>query len=71
MKTKRRITITPDIARAIRANPSAFAGFTRMPPSHQHEYLEYILKARKPQTRAKRIATSVTMMAAWHQEKKS
>lgn len=33
-----------------------------MPPSHQWEYLEYVLEAKKPETRTKRITQAVEMI---------
>lgn len=65
MGTKRDQMVPADLARAIRANRTALVGFTAMPPSHQQRYLEYIREAKRPETRAKRIAQAVTMMADW------
>ena len=70
MKTRRKKRIPPDIAKAIQKNRAAFAGFKEMPPSHQWEYLDYILEAKKLETREKRIRQALVMMAAyWRAEK--
>lgn len=71
MKTKRNQIVPFDFGRAIRANRTALAGFETMPPSHQERYLEWIDGAKKPETRTKRIAPAVRMMAAWWRQRHS
>jgi uncharacterized protein YdeI (YjbR/CyaY-like superfamily) len=48
-----------------RTTVAAAAGkaFAALAPSHQREYLEWILAAKRPETRAKRIATTVETVA--------
>lgn len=70
MTTKQQKRIPPDIAKAIEKNRAALAGFQQMPPSHQREYFEYILEAKKPETRAKRIRQAMKLMAAYWETKK-
>ena len=38
--------------------------FQKLPPSHQREYLKWIEEAKRPQTRANRIAKMCAMLAA-------
>jgi len=52
-----------DLAAALAANPAAQATYNAFPPSCQREYLEWVLEAKRPETRAKRIAEAVEMMA--------
>lgn len=68
MLTKRGQLVPLDIATAIRSNRQALTGFEHMPPSHQHQYLSYILEAKLPDTRLRRIEQSITMMAKWERE---
>jgi hypothetical protein len=44
---------------ALKKSRQAQAGFAALPPSHQREYLEWIVEARTDATRDKRIATSI------------
>lgn len=82
MVTKRGQLVPLDIATAIRSNRTALTGFEHMPPagshkihpdfmgalSHQHEYLSYILEAKLPDTRLRRIQQSIAMMAKWERQ---
>jgi len=44
---------------ALNKNKQAKSNFDRLPPSHRREYLEWIVEAKRDETRQKRIATSV------------
>jgi uncharacterized protein YdeI (YjbR/CyaY-like superfamily) len=55
---------TPDDLRAaIDASPSAAATFDTFPPSCRREYVEWVVEAKRPETREKRIAQAVEWMA--------
>lgn len=56
-------TIPDDLQTALTANPPAFANFTAFPRSTQRGILEWILNAKKPETRQKRIAETATLAA--------
>ena len=53
------LTIPPDIKKALAKSKLAKAKFEKMPYSHQKEYLGYVLEAKKPETRARRIAKMI------------
>ncbi len=55
--------VPADLKAALAAAPAAKATFAAFAPSHQREYLEWITEARKPETRARRIAQAVAWMA--------
>ena len=55
--------IPADFADALRAVPKALAAFDAFPPSHRREYLEWIIEARREDTRARRIAQAVEWLA--------
>jgi hypothetical protein len=59
-------TITPprDFAKALKATPNAWARWQELSYSHQKEYAEAVTDAKKPETRERRIATSVAAIAA-------
>jgi uncharacterized protein YdeI (YjbR/CyaY-like superfamily) len=48
---------------AIRKNRKALAAFEAFSPSHRREYVEWVTEAKREETRAQRIATSVAWMA--------
>lgn len=52
-----------DLAAALAANAAAQASFDGFPPSARREYLEWVIEAKRPATRAKRIAQAVEWMA--------
>jgi uncharacterized protein YdeI (YjbR/CyaY-like superfamily) len=53
----------PDLEAALSANPAARATFGAFPPSCRREYVEWVVEAKRPVTRAKRIAQVVDWMA--------
>lgn len=52
-----------DLAEAISANEAASATFEAFPPGARRDYIEWIIEAKREETRAKRIAQAVTWMA--------
>lgn len=55
---------TPDdLAAALAGNAAARATFDGFPPSCRREYVEWVVDAKRPETRAKRIAQAVEWMA--------
>jgi hypothetical protein len=60
----RKVTPPADFAKALRAAPPAWDRWRELSYSHQREHVEAIEDARKPETRARRIAKAVPMIAA-------
>jgi uncharacterized protein YdeI (YjbR/CyaY-like superfamily) len=52
-----------DLRAALDAEPRAAATFDDFPPSCRREYVEWVVEAKRPETRAKRIAQAVEWMA--------
>jgi uncharacterized protein YdeI (YjbR/CyaY-like superfamily) len=52
-----------DLAAALSASPAAQATYDAFPPGCRREYLEWVIEAKRPETRAKRIAQAVAQMA--------
>jgi uncharacterized protein YdeI (YjbR/CyaY-like superfamily) len=52
-----------DLRRALDATPAAAAIFDGFPPSCRREYVEWVVEAKRPETRGKRIAQAVEWMA--------
>ncbi len=60
---KKPLPVPPDLAAALKRNPAAAATFAGLPPGHRREYVEWILEAKRPETRAKRLATTLEWLA--------
>ena len=48
-----------DLAAALRRNRVAHANFDAMSPSHRREYIEWLVDAKRDETRRKRLATAI------------
>jgi hypothetical protein len=48
---------------ALRKNAKALATFNAFPPSHQREYVDWIVEAKQEETRDRRLATAVEWMS--------
>jgi uncharacterized protein YdeI (YjbR/CyaY-like superfamily) len=57
------VEMPDDLAAALSASPAAQATYDRFPPSCRREYLEWVIEAKRPETRARRIAQAVEQMA--------
>lgn len=57
------LEIPPDLARALAANPLAQQYFDAFPRSAKRGILEWIATAKRPETRAKRVAETATLAA--------
>jgi uncharacterized protein YdeI (YjbR/CyaY-like superfamily) len=53
--------VPPDLAEALAAYPAAAANFAAFPPSAQRAILQWIVQARTPATRAKRVAETARL----------
>jgi len=54
----------PDLAAALAAEPAAAARWYAWAPSHRRQYIYWILDAKRPETRARRVAETVRRAAA-------
>ncbi len=55
--------VPDDFANALQDALTASAEFDRLAPSHRREYLAWITEAKRPETRAKRIAIAVEWLS--------
>lgn len=60
---KRPVNVPRDLAAALKTNARARAAFEGFPPSHKREYVEWIVEAKKPETRERRLATTIDWLA--------
>ncbi len=52
-----------DLAAALRRNEAAAATFKAFPPGQQREYIDWLVGAKREETRAKRLAQAVEWLA--------
>jgi len=62
-KPKKALAMPDDFQRAIKGNPKAFETFQNFSPSHQREYIEWITEAKRAETRAERLKTTLQWVA--------
>jgi len=63
-EAKREVSPPADLVRALKASPPAWDRWRELSYTHQREHVEALEQARKPETRARRLASSVKMVAA-------
>ena len=49
------IPLPHDLQIELHDDPEAAAAFAALPPSHRREYIDWILEARRPETRMRRV----------------
>jgi hypothetical protein len=65
LDTDARVVTPPaDLVKALKAKPGALERWKALSYTHQREYVEAIEEAKKPETRARRVAKAVAMVAA-------
>jgi hypothetical protein len=62
-KPKTPLQVPADLTAALRRRKGALANFQAMSPSHQHEYIEWLVDAKREETRDKRLATAIDWIA--------
>lgn len=62
-KPKPPVEVPDDLAAALARNRKARATFEAFSPSHRREYVEWITEAKREETRAKRLATTLEWLA--------
>ena len=68
------LELPPDLGKALAANASARAHWEAFPPGSRREYAEWIVGAKRPETRARRVAQAAEWIAGgkrrnWKYEK--
>lgn len=63
-KAKKALVVPADFLAALRKNKKALAVFENFSPSHKREYVEWIIEAKRAETRLKRIQTALAQMAS-------
>lgn len=60
---KKKIAVPDYFLAALKKNKNAFAAFEKFSPSCQREYIEWIVEAKRDETRAKRLKTALEWIA--------
>jgi uncharacterized protein YdeI (YjbR/CyaY-like superfamily) len=55
--------VPPDLSEALAKNSNAMAFFAQLAPTYQKQFIGWIVMAKRPETRAKRIETSLALLA--------
>ncbi len=63
-KPKPAIPVPADLAAALKKNQRAAATWAEFSPSARREYIEWVTEAKRAETRAKRLSTTLTWVAA-------
>lgn len=58
------IEVPEDLAKALAAQPAAAEFFAKLAPSHRKEYMNWIVEAKREETRAARVAKTVEKLSA-------
>ena len=58
----REVTVPPDLARALKKHPNAAKKWDTLSYSHRREHVDAIVSAKKPQTRARRLANTLLLL---------
>jgi hypothetical protein len=58
----RAVEIPPDLGAALGKSPSAQAAFRKLSYTHQREYVNWIVEARRPDTRQRRIIQTIARL---------
>ena len=53
-----------DLAAGLKVDPKAAATWEKFSPSHRREYIEWVTEAKRVETRAKRLATTLAWLSA-------
>lgn len=62
-KPRKAPAVPADLARALKAAPAAAKQFAAFSPSARREYIEWLTEAKRDETRAQRLATTVAWVA--------
>jgi uncharacterized protein YdeI (YjbR/CyaY-like superfamily) len=62
-KEERAEDVPESLRHALKENPRAAEHFQRFSPSQRREYIEWVSEAKRPETRARRVATAIEWIA--------
>ncbi|HZZ27467.1 MAG TPA: YdeI/OmpD-associated family protein [Pirellulales bacterium] len=63
-KTAKPVKVPADLQTALKKNKKAQAAFENFSPSHQREYVQWIVEAKRPETRLKCLQTTLQWLSS-------
>lgn len=63
---RQEIPVPHDLQIELHDDPEAAAAFAALPPSHQREYIDWIISARRPETRTRRVEETARRVKERH-----
>jgi uncharacterized protein YdeI (YjbR/CyaY-like superfamily) len=57
-----KLSLTPEIQHALRANRKAWKNFTALAPGQKKYYVAWLVTAKRPETRRKRLAEAIALL---------
>ena len=54
--------VPPDLEKAIAARATTRAAWAKLSPAHRREHVKHVIEAKKPETRARRIAATIAAL---------
>jgi len=58
------LSLSPDVEKALRANRKAWHNFQNLAPSYRKRYVQWLMTAKRPETRQKRLREVIAELAA-------
>jgi uncharacterized protein YdeI (YjbR/CyaY-like superfamily) len=62
VRKKKTFEVPADVKNALKKNKKAGANFEALSPSHQKEYIQWIIEAKRDETRQKRLNEMVKLL---------
>ena len=62
-KTNKEVVVPDHFLAALKKNKKALATFENFSPSHKREYVKWVTEAKREETRAKRLKTTIELLA--------
>lgn len=62
VRNSKEVQLPPELEKEIRANEKAWRNFQNMAPSYQKQYAMWLLSARRPETREKRLKEAMELL---------
>lgn len=59
---KAELGVPPELADALAGDAAATATFDGFPPSYRRDYCDWITEAKRPETKAKRVAEAINLL---------
>ncbi len=62
-RNAKEIPLTPEIEEALKANKKAWEHFNNLAPSHKKQYVGWLISAKRPETRERRLEEAIKLLA--------